>query len=72
MPKIKLLRSQCIGCGSCVAVCEKLFEMAEDNFSHLKNSKVNSENIEELEVKEAGCATEAVDMCPVQIIKLES
>ncbi len=38
MPKIKLDREKCIGCGSCQAVCLKFFEMADDGKSHIKGS----------------------------------
>lgn len=68
--KIVVERNKCIGCGSCAAVCDKFFEMTEDNLAHLKNSVKNVEN-EELEVNEADCAKEAADICPVQIIKIE-
>ncbi|KKT26765.1 MAG: hypothetical protein UW11_C0006G0031 [Parcubacteria group bacterium GW2011_GWA2_43_9b] len=30
--KIIIERQKCIGCGSCVAVCDKYFEMADDRF----------------------------------------
>jgi len=69
--KIKLERSKCIGCGSCAAVCDKFFEMAEDGLSHLKNSKKDERGNEELEIAEVGCAKEAAEICPVQIIHVE-
>lgn len=68
--RIILERPKCIGCGSCVAVCEKFFEMAEDGLSHLKDSKKDEQGNEELEVSEADCAKEAAEICPVQIIKI--
>lgn len=69
--KIILDRPKCIGCGSCVAVCEKYFEMAEDNKSHLKDSQKEAQDIETREVAEPGCAKDAAEVCPVQIIKVE-
>jgi len=63
-------REKCIGCGSCVALCPKFWEMAEDGKSTLKNAAKNEEGNYELEVKEAGCNQEAADSCPVQIIHL--
>ncbi len=67
--KIVLERSKCIGCGSCVAVCDKYFEMGEDNLSKIKGGRMVDENME-LEIDEVGCAKDAVDICPVQIIKI--
>ena len=65
--KIIQQRSKCIGCGSCVAVCEKYFELAQDGLASIKNGDMAGENME-LEVNEAGCVQEAVEICPVQII----
>ncbi len=68
--KIIVERAKCISCGSCAAVCPKLFEMIDDGKAHLKDSKNVGEN-EELEVAEPGCAKDASEVCPVQIIKVE-
>ena len=67
--KIIFKKTECIGCGSCVSVCENLFEMDEDGKSHLKNSKIdkNTEQ-EELELKDIDCAKEAIEVCPVKCI----
>jgi len=67
--KITQERSKCIGCGSCVAVCPKYFDMADDGLADIKGGQTVGENME-LEVEAAGCATEAVEICPVQIIKI--
>ncbi|MBI4708715.1 MAG: ferredoxin [Candidatus Portnoybacteria bacterium] len=71
--RIILERSQCIGCGSCAAICPAFFEMAEDGLSHLKNAIKNTERIgiEELEVLDPGCCKDAADICPVQVIKIQ-
>jgi len=61
-------REKCIGCGSCVALCPKFWEMGEDGKSTLKNGKRKSEGNFELEITEAGCNQDAADSCPVQII----
>lgn len=57
--KIKVDREKCIGCGSCVAVCEKNFE--------LKDGKARAKKTE---VKEIGCNQEAADVCPVGAITI--
>jgi len=67
--KIVQERTKCIGCGSCVAVCPKYFDMAEDGLADIKGGQKVGDNLE-LEVAEPGCATEAAEICPVQIIKI--
>ena len=69
--KIVHERQKCIGCGSCVALCPKYWEIAEDGKAKILNSKVNSETgNEELEINKIECNQEAADICPVQIIRI--
>jgi len=63
-------REKCIGCGSCVALCPKFWEMGEDGKSTLKNSVKNTEGNYELEAGEVDCNQEAADSCPVQIVQI--
>ena len=69
--KIILERQKCIGCGSCAAVCPANFEMAEDGKSHLLDSQKDANEIESVEIADVGCAKDASEVCPVQIIKIE-
>lgn len=69
MPKIKLEREKCIGCGSCAALCPKYFEMVDDGKSHIVNAGKN--NLEELEITKIECAESAAEACPVQCIHIE-
>jgi ferredoxin len=69
MPKIKLEKEKCIGCGSCSAVCDKYFEMGEDGKSHIKGAE--KQTIEELEVEKIECAEQASEACPVMCIHIE-
>lgn len=69
--KITLNRPVCIGCGSCVAVCPLFFEIIGDGKAHIKNSQKDEQEIESIEVVEAGCAKEAADICPVQAIVVQ-
>jgi ferredoxin len=69
--KIILKKKQCIGCGSCVAVCPDFFEVADDGLSDLKRSQFEGDN-QALEVNELGCAKEAAEVCPVQVIEIVS
>ena len=65
-------REKCIGCGNCVALCPKYWEMAEDGKATLLGSKKNPKTgNHELEAKEVECNQEAADSCPVQIIHIE-
>jgi ferredoxin len=69
MTKIKLEREKCIGCGSCVALCPKYFELIDDSKSHIIGA-VKSD-VEELEVEKIECAVAAAEACPVQCIHTE-
>lgn len=69
MAKIKLEREKCIGCGSCQAVCPRIFELVDDGRSHLKAA--NIQNIEEIEVEKIDCAEAAAEVCPAQCIIVE-
>jgi len=69
--KITLDRTKCIGCGSCVALCPKFFEMDEEAKAHLKNSVLDKKiNKETLELSKPECAEEIIDVCPVEAIKI--
>lgn len=70
---IKILheRWKCIGCGSCVAVDEERWTMADDNFADLKESKHTkvAEGVkEERVVEQLGKSKEAEEICPVNCI----
>jgi len=65
-------REKCIGCGSCIAVCPKFWEMGEDGKAHLLNCKFDAKKKEEiLEIKKIECNSEAVEVCPVQCIHIK-
>ncbi len=68
--KIVVERDECIGCGTCAAVCEKFFEMIDSGKAHLKNSKQESGK-ETFETISEPCLKEAVDACPVQCIHIK-
>ena len=64
-------KEKCIGCGSCVALCPKYWELVEDGKAHLLNSKINPKTgNEELEIQEITCNEEAAKACPVEIIHI--
>lgn len=73
--KIVLNKEECIGCGSCAALCPDFWEMPAEAGGeikvNLKGSKKNETTGQwELEVQEIGCNQDAVDCCPVQCIKI--
>ena len=57
--QIKIDKAKCIGCGSCVAVCEEVFE--------LKNNKAVAKKA----ISDASCIKEAADICPVKAITIK-
>jgi ferredoxin len=59
MPKPKVNQELCIGCGTCEALCPKVFKLTDGK------SQVIAE-----ECGECNCR-EAVDSCPVGAISLE-
>jgi len=63
--KIKINQEDCIGCGSCSAVCPDVFDMNQENKAIVKDTDTDyGETNQE-------CAKEAADICPVQVIKIE-
>lgn len=73
MAKIIQDHKGCIGCGTCVALCPKFWEMRdEDMKAHLISGKYDKEKEEyELEVNNTECNKDASEACPVQAIKVE-
>ena len=69
MSKISLEREKCIGCGSCVAICSKCFELADDGKSHIIGA--DKQAIEELETDKMECSEAAAEACPAQCIHVE-
>lgn len=71
MPKIILEREKCIGCGSCMALCPKYFEITDNGKSSIKKAKRDPKTgNDELEINKVECAQGAADSCPVQCIHI--
>lgn len=70
MLKIIHQRKKCIGCGACVAVCPKFFEMSKDGRALLKKAKQKGNDFE-LQVEKLDCLEEASNVCPAGIIKIQ-
>lgn len=60
--KITINRAECIGCGSCEAICLSNFKLDEKDHK----SRVKKEI-----VKKLTCEQAAADACPVNVIKIE-
>ncbi len=61
MSKVKVDENLCIGCGTCEALCPKVFKLDMDS----GKSKVISDNCEECDCQEV------VNSCPVNAISIE-
>ena len=71
--KIVHERRKCIGCGSCVVLCPKHWEMGKDGKAHLLGSDLDHETEDEildLGSNKSGCNQDAVDVCPVRCIHI--
>lgn len=72
---VELDKERCIGCGSCMIICSKYFEMDNEGISELKgatkNSKKRTLGSEEEPLKEdIECFETAAQSCPVNCIKV--
>ncbi len=70
--KVKINQEECIGCGSCMAVCGEVFEINNKNKAIIKGTMTdeNKDGSNEGETDNQ-CAKEAADICPVQVIEVE-
>jgi len=57
---VKVNEDLCIGCGTCVSLCEEVFELNEEGKSEIKKDADLAKNAE--------CIKQAGDSCPVQAI----
>ena len=56
---VKIDKEKCIGCGSCEAVCSKVFELKDDMKAYVKKGQEKSK---------LPCVKEAIDTCAVDAI----
>jgi ferredoxin len=72
--KVIIERETCVSCGSCWETCPTLFEQdPDDSFSRIIDKYRINGNIAEGTLTEdiIPCAQEALDLCPVQIIRIQ-
>lgn len=55
---VKVNQGVCIGCGACVSICPKAFELRDDGKSHVKDGG-----------DDADCVDAAKNACPVAAIE---
>ena len=71
--KISIERDACVSCGTCWDTCPAFFLQNEkDSFSQIVKEYQINENIAEGTPlpEDEGCAREAADLCPSQIIHI--
>lgn len=62
--EVKVNKELCIGCGSCVSLCDEVFELSEEERkSQVKEGADLAKN--------ADCIDQAALSCPVQAIEVE-
>lgn len=57
------VNENCIGCGSCIAMCEEVFEFNDNGFAEAKDKKLTDEEKE--------MVNNIILMCPVEAISIE-
>jgi ferredoxin len=58
---VKVDEEKCIGCGSCVAACEDVFEMKDTDDGQKATVKKGADTSKD-------CVKEAIDICPADAI----
>lgn len=72
MKKVIQNYEDCIGCGTCVALCPKFWEMGDEGKARPKLGEKTEKGIYEFEIdeKKLSCNKDAAEACPVQVIKI--
>ncbi|NYT07870.1 MAG: ferredoxin [Methanomicrobiales archaeon] len=72
--KVRIIRDECVSCGTCVDTCPDFFELGEEDtlsqvVERYRNDGKRDEGSVPPDLEEA--VREAADLCPVQVILLE-
>jgi ferredoxin len=73
--RVRIDRDECIVCGSCWVDCPEVFEEGpDDGFSQVVEQYRLDDDLSQGEVPEEleSCVQEAAEICPVEIIHLET
>lgn len=68
MERLRVDQDLCIGCGSCVNICDEIFDFSEEGITAIANEEKNI--LKNLNPEMKDCALDALDACPVSAIKL--
>ena len=60
---LKVNKEKCIGCGSCISICEEVFDFDDDNLAKVIENPVKEEH--------ESSATDAMENCPTAAIEEE-
>jgi len=75
MPKVKIDRDLCIGCGTCPAICPKIFKLDGEGKSTVLKKGSSEGSREWVSAEELDdsfeCAKNAAASCPTQAILIE-
>jgi ferredoxin len=75
MPKVKVSQELCIACGSCFAVCEKVYEEGNEGKAKVveqyQNSLTDELSTGEIPDNLKDCAIEGAETCPVDAIEVD-
>lgn len=58
--EVKINKDACIGCGTCVSICEDVFDIDDDGLAMVKNEDNIDDNIDDVEIAIESCPTSAI------------
>jgi len=59
---VKVSQEKCIGCGSCQAICNEVFDIQDDGLAHVINDNIDESLFEDVKDAASNCPTDAIDV----------